>query len=180
MERVPLFLLCLTAVSCTKQVDREPGSTTGMSIHINEVFAASLLGENHPDANGDWLELYNAGPAMRLGSGEWFLTDNDEDLLKFELSGITLGEQERVRIWCDGRDGEDDGIHASFRLASKGEWLALVHLLNGRPCIIDSVRYAQQGGADRLSASRYPDGAPSWLTTKPTPGGPNEASWNGN
>ncbi len=178
MQRMAFPLLCLALVACTKQGELSVVDPRVSTIHINEVFAVGSFDEDELEGTGDWLELFNAGPTVHLGTGEWFLTDERDDLLKFELSDITLHERELLRVWCDGLGSEDgDGIHASFRLANQGEWLALVHVMNGKASIIDSVRYAQQDVEDELSTSRYPDGGRTWLnSTLPTPGGSNEVS----
>lgn len=145
---------------------------TSVPLHINEVFASGS-GKQGEDGlpNGDWLELYNAGPAFHSTEGGWFLTDDREDLTKFELPAFELGEQQHLRIWCDA--GEGEGIHASFRLSSKGEWLAVVRSLDGELAIVDSVHYAPRISR-RASISRYPDGASTWETAAmPTPDAPN-------
>lgn len=174
MERLALFCSCLAVVSCSKQGAKEPVNADRIPVYINEVFAASANGPAGHDANRDWLELYNAGTAIPLGSGEWFLTDDRDDLLKFELPGITLGEKGHLRIWCDGKDELKD--HANFRLSSKGEWLGLVRVVHGRPDIMDSVQYAPQHGGSSMTTSRCPDGTDVWQTRSPsTPGAPNVA-----
>lgn len=171
MQRTVLLCFCLAAISCSKQMDQEPMALTDVPIRINEVFAASTQGDAAQDNTGDWLELYNAGPALPLAAGEWFLTDDRDDLLKFELTGVPLDQQGYLRIWCDGKEGAD---HANFKLSSKGEWLAVVRVVHGRAAIIDSVHYKAQRGGRGLTASRYPDGAHVWMTRTPgTPGAPN-------
>lgn len=176
MNRTASFLLlCLSAVACSKQDEMLPLRDASVPIRINEVFAAG----GHKRAadervSSDWLELFNAGTAVPLDEGDWFLTDDRRDLMKFELPAIILGEQQHLRIWCDASDGE--GIHTSFKLSSKGEWIALVHLKNGRPAIVDSVSFPAQTRR-RMSTSRYPDGAENWVkASMATPGAANASS----
>lgn len=169
MERSTLFLLCLSAMACSKQ-DFLPAHDASVPVHINEVFAAGKK-DDEQGTNGDWLELYNAGAGLSLEQGAWFLTDDRNDLLKFELPETALAEGAHLRIWCDGADG--DGIHAPFRLSSKGEWIALVRQVNGQIAIIDSVHYAPRTRRS-MSTSRFPDGASTWSkTTVATPGATN-------
>lgn len=171
MKRSALFILCLAAVACTKQEELNLSRDVSAPVRINEVFATGGNSDDEEQGAGDWLELYNSGEDVALAPGEWFLTDDRDDPMKFELPGTTIDARQYVRIWCDGGDGPE--IHAPFRLSSKGEWLALVRLNNGRPAIVDSLHYAPQT-RKRTSASRYPDGADSWIkASAPTPGAAN-------
>ncbi len=161
------------AVACTKQEEVFLTQDRSVPIRINEVFAngEGKDDEEQEKGRGDWLELYNVGGTIVIGPGEWFLTDDRDDPLKYELPTITFGGQEHLRIWCD--DGEGAGIHAPFRLSSKGEWLALVRMNKGRPAIVDSLHFAPQT-RERMSASRYPDGDDRWVkASAPTPGAAN-------
>ncbi|MBL7952781.1 MAG: hypothetical protein JNM62_13800 [Flavobacteriales bacterium] len=174
MNRFYFILLCSSTVACTKQDELLPAHDASVPVHINEVFSAGSKKDDGGQGVGDWLELYNAGSPLELEQGAWFLTDDRSDLQKFELPAVRLAEQEHLRIWCDAAEGQ--GIHAPFRLSSKGEWLALVRLRAGRAAIIDSVRYAPRTRR-HMSTSRYPDGAPTWVkTTVATPGSANAGS----
>lgn len=174
VERKAHILLCMALLACSKPT--EPVLEHHSAICINEVMAASSLADERSGGSGDWLELYNGGTTEQLASGEWFVTDDRDDLLKFELPGIALREMEHLRLWCDGNELVMEGVHASFRLASEGEWIALVRLVDGTPCIIDSIRYPPQHADHGLSFGRYPDGTQAWVITAiPTPRAPNEA-----
>jgi|GEM_PF-5793327 len=170
MQRMAIVLLCFLSGACSKQGDNGPLSGSKVALFINEVFPAG----GKDATSGDWLEIYNADTTIELTSGAWFLTDDPDDLLKFELPGITFVKHSHLRIWCD--DTEGAGIHANFRLASKGEWLAVVRSSNGRSIIIDSMRYAPKDCVGGRTTSRFPDGGGTWVARSPaTPGSVNGA-----
>lgn len=160
MRTGAFLMLLLASTACTKRdelvlVPQETGCQT--RIAINEVLAAGSTDVNEFGERSDWLELYNAGTGVLLAEGEWYLTDDRKNLLKFELPTITLEEGEHRLIWCDGLDVVENDIHASFHLAAKGEWLALVHAAEGRACIIDSVSYIPTADDRSRAVGRMPE-----------------------
>ena len=162
METKAVLVLCVVLMACTKRdevvlVPQATGCST--RIVINEVLATGSTDVNEFGERSDWLELYNAGTGVHFDQGEWYLTDNRENLLKFELPMTTLEENGHLLIWCDGLDVVENDIHASFQLAAEGEWLALVHASQGRACIIDSVSYVKSDEDRSRSGGRMPDGA---------------------
>lgn len=167
-------MLLFTLLACTKRdkvvlVQQENGCQT--RIVINEVLAAGPTEVNEFGERSDWLELYNAGAGVDLAEGEWYLTDDRMDLLKFELPMMTLEEGEHRLIWCDGLDVVETDIHASFHLAAKGEWLALVHASEGCAYMIDSVSYVMTDDDRSRSVGRLADGATQWMPlSEPSPG----------
>lgn len=174
MLRLALFLLCLSVTGCVRHDDVVLPYDASGTLYINEVYAAGSNGKNTFSEAADWLEVYNAGVALRLEAEEWFLTDDRDNLLKYELPGLSLGSDHYIRIWCDGLEVEDEELHTSFKLSNKGEWLALVQVRSGVPTVVDSVRYAPQQAGDGRSASRYPDASTTWVpSTLRTPGAPN-------
>lgn len=176
--RIALSVPLVALVACAKQ--EEAVLSNGLSscaspIAINEVIASGSVEVNEFGDGADWLELYNAGSSLRMEAGEWYLTDDPEDPLKYELPGLVLREQEHLVIWCDGQDVVLEDIHASFHLAAEGEWLALVYSTAAMTCVVDSVRYPAQEAANGSSFGRTPDGTQAWeVLDLPTPGGPNE------
>lgn len=175
----PAAVVSLIAlVGCVKQ--EEPLLSHGASgcaspITINEVLATGSVSVNEFGDTADWLEIYNAGTGLRMEAGEWYLSDEPADPLKYELPGLVLGEQEHLVIWCDGQDVVLDGIHTSFQLAAEGGSLALVRYTGGVTCLFDPIRYPAQEAAHGLSSGRAPDGTHAWVVLAfPTPGGPNE------
>ncbi len=96
-------------------------------MRINEVVTANADGLVDQDGlTSDWIELHNAGlePVDLEG---WFLSDDPVDLTKWALPAIELGPRGFVVIFASDADRPDPiEPHASFRLASEGEFLGLV------------------------------------------------------
>ncbi|MBE6714051.1 MAG: hypothetical protein E7575_02035 [Ruminococcaceae bacterium] len=92
------------------------------------------------DADGnfpDYIELYNAGDRPVLLSN-FYLSDNGEEKMRFNLPAVKLAPGEYVIVWADGSDeplGADDSIHASFRLSDNET--VILSAVNGN--IYDSV-----------------------------------------
>ncbi len=158
MSTKSYLLLGLCALGCAKGTEPGPERNAPPGIRINEINAV-----DGNTADGDWLELYNSGNTLHLTAGQWYLTDDRDDLLKYELPETRLAEFAYLRVLCDGGELDGPEPHATFRLAAKGEWLALVQRVNGAPCIVDSVRYPRLH-AHQGTYRRYPDGA-QWTTS---------------
>ncbi len=75
----------------------------------------------------DWLELYNPNTAAVNLKG-WYLTDNANDLNKWELPDVTIGAGQNLLIFASQKDRRDpeSELHTNFSLGSSGEYLALV------------------------------------------------------
>lgn len=179
LRRSHLLVLALQCMlhACTKQDETTPVAVAAgcrSAIVINEVLAGGGTEKNEFGEVSDLLELYNAGNDAHLEPGAWFLTDDPDDLLKYELPSLTLREEAFLSIWCDGEDVVVDQVHTSFQLAAEGEWLALVHVDANGICVVDSVRYPAQQAAEGRSYGRYPDGTQAWhVQETATFGGPN-------
>jgi hypothetical protein len=84
----------------------------------------------HADADGhfmDWLEVYNAGTdAVDLAG--WRLTDDAEELDKWEFPARILAPDEYLVVFASGknRTPTDGELHTNFKLRSDGEYVALV------------------------------------------------------
>ena len=75
----------------------------------------------------DWFELYNAEPVPVDLSG-WFATDDPRDLRQWRFPAVTIQPGGFLLVFASGKDIRDAGaeLHTNFRLASDGEYLALV------------------------------------------------------
>ena len=75
----------------------------------------------------DWVELSNPGDATQA-TGGFFLTDDANDLTKWQLPEADLAPGEFLVIFASGKDRAVAGAegHTNFRLARTGEFLALV------------------------------------------------------
>ena len=80
------------------------------------------------DTGYKWVELHNRGDsAVQLE--DFYLSDDDADLLEFRLPAGTLAADGYVCIFFSGEGSNGkDGIHASFRLGKEDVMLALSDL----------------------------------------------------
>ena len=71
-------------------------------VQIAEVDAFGNL-EDGLGRGEDWIELVNAGGAS-VALGDLRLSDDPNDWGKWRLPNVTLAPQERLLLWCSGRD----------------------------------------------------------------------------
>jgi len=98
------------------------------SIKINELLAHS---DNAPN---DWIELYNT-TAQPINIGGWFLSDDADDLTKYEIAaGTTIGAYSYLVFTQDDHFGNagDSGSHTQFALSENGESVFLHSGMNGQ------------------------------------------------
>jgi hypothetical protein len=85
----------------------------------NESLANDLMG-NYPD----FVELMNIGNTS-IDLSEYHLSDNDDNLLAWQLPQETLEPNELIIIWCD--NSTVSPWHSNFQLSSGGDELFLTH-----------------------------------------------------
>ena len=93
-------------------------------VTINEFVASNSLGTEDSEFsnNSDWMELYNAG-VNEVNLSGWYFTDNLNDSTKWTFPvESTIAPGGFLLVWCDG---EDTGLHTSFKLSRTGEELGL-------------------------------------------------------
>ena len=92
---------------------------------INELMASNTNAV--ADQNGeydDWVELYNNGTNSIMLDG-YFLSDNENNLGKWQFPNTVLPSGGYLTVWLDGQDGLQAGLHTSFKLSADGEELFL-------------------------------------------------------
>jgi hypothetical protein len=95
---------------------------------ISEFLASNDSGREDVDGEAsDWIELHNAGD-MAADLGGWYLTDDQVDLTKWQFPAVTLPPGGYLVVFASDKDRTDPAaeLHANFRLAAGGEYLALV------------------------------------------------------
>ncbi|MCB9367432.1 MAG: CotH kinase family protein [Calditrichaeota bacterium] len=130
--------------------DELPGETP--MIAINEFLASNDTGA--VDQNGeheDWIELYNYG-ATEISLGGLYLSDTEADLHQWAFPDTVLGANEFLIVWADD-DGDQEGLHANFKLSASGE---MIVLSDADSNIVDDVAFGIQDSD--VSYGRYPDG----------------------
>jgi hypothetical protein len=141
----------------------------GQSVLINEVMASN--GDTVADEDGDfedWIELYNPTSAPVDLKGYW-LTDDADDLLQWQIPDTTLGAGDFLLIWASGKDRAGETLHTSFRIDRAGEVLILLDPDGTEIDRLDPTPVPRD-----YSFGRRPDGSENWVYfADPTPGAPN-------
>ncbi len=76
--------------------------------------------------HADFVELYNGG-ADPLSLGEYYLSDEFSDPLKWRCPDVTLGPGEFFLIFLTGRASTDYEVHAPFSVSASDDGLQLFH-----------------------------------------------------
>lgn len=105
----------------------EPRCLLAADVFIAEFLASNdgvLLDEDGNDS--DWLEIFNAGPDDTNLDG-WHLTDDEDDLSKWDFPNTPLAAGESIIVFASGEDRDESGreLHTNFKLSAGGEYLAL-------------------------------------------------------
>lgn len=148
-----------------------PAPAAEAVVVINELMALNQTIVT--DENGeheDWIEFYNTGTeAVDLGG--WFVTDNPDNLDKWDFpAGTVLQPGGYLILWAD-EDSSQGPLHANFKLSGAGE---VVMLLNAAGALVDEVTFGAQD-VD-LSLSRIPNGTGDFVIKNPTFGYNNEGA----
>ncbi|MCH2064922.1 MAG: lamin tail domain-containing protein [Roseibacillus sp.] len=98
------------------------------SFRINEFVASNGTGRQDEDGDfPDWIELYNEQEST-LNLDGWFLTDDPDELTKWQFPPVEVSPNGYLLIVASGKDravaGEE--LHTNFELSSVGDYLALV------------------------------------------------------
>jgi spore coat protein CotH len=143
------------------------------SIPIDDVVINEFVADNDStstisDPDGgfpDWIELYNNTDADIDLSGV-FLSDKPDNLDKWEFpDGTTITANGYLIIWAD-EDGNQDGLHANFKLGKNGEAIYLSNA--GDSTRIDEVVFGPQ--ETNVSMSRVPNGTGDFMAQHTTHG----------
>jgi hypothetical protein len=109
-------------------VARPAAALSGPPLLISEFMASNehtLLDQDGEPS--DWIEIHNRD-TRPVDLGGWFLTDEDNDLAKWQFPPTVLPSQGYLIVFASGKDRATTGseLHTNFRLDSDGEYLALV------------------------------------------------------
>ncbi|MFT5109347.1 MAG: hypothetical protein ACI9UA_004994, partial [Pseudoalteromonas tetraodonis] len=157
---------------------------------INEFMASNNGGASnnpngwYPIANQvastseDWIEILNTGNSS-LNLGGWFLSDDTTDLIKWsfpEPTNLAAGEFLIVYASGSGIPDANGNLHTNFRLASGGEYLALV-----RPSESIASEFGPGGNDypsqdEDISYGLHPNTSDEVYFSSPTPGAINDSN----
>ena len=124
-------------------------------IVINEIMAHTDYFTPPYDSN-DWIELYNTtGSTVTLTAGDWYLSDDDNDLTKWPVPTTVIPAYGRVVF--DEVTGFHNPITEGFGLNKFGEKVYLSYLPgDSSDRMADAVEF--EGQTNSASLGRYPDG----------------------
>jgi len=139
-------------------------------IFINEFQALNDSTITDPqDDYDDWVELYNSGEAL-VDLGGFYLTDDLADPDKWAFpEGTVIDPGAFLIVWTDNDDGDEPGLHTSFRLSGDGEQVGLFVPDGDGFIVVDTVTFGEQ--RVDWSYGREEDGNERWIEfEQPTPG----------
>jgi hypothetical protein len=140
---------------------------------INELLAGNT--KSGKDTQGefeDFVELYNPTSEAIDLSG-MYLSDNERSPLKWRFpDGTKLAAKSYLVVWAD-EDKASPGLHASFKLSSKGEAVYLVDTDQRGNVVVDYVKFEVQ--TNDVAFGRLTNNADKWQALFPTPGAANRA-----
>ena len=103
-------------------------SAAPATVVISEFLARNSTSIRDEDGErSDWIELFNAGPeSVELGG--WHLTDDAAEPTKWTFPPWELEPGQYLVVFASDKDRARPGaeLHANFKLAGEGEYLALV------------------------------------------------------
>ncbi|MFC2136822.1 CotH kinase family protein [Bacteroidota bacterium] len=98
------------------------------NIEITEFMALNdTTLQDEDGAFSDWIEIHNSDTA-EISLNGWYLTDNENDYIKWAFPNIILNADEYLIVFASGKDKKlnKEKLHTNFKLSSSGEFLALV------------------------------------------------------
>ncbi len=150
------------------------GPASGVSLFINEWLAANseTLADPADGRYDDWIELFNAGPAL-VDLGGYGLSDSLAEPRRLVIPpGTVIPAKGYLVIWADGEPEQTTptSLHANFRLSADGESIVL-SAPDGS--VVDAVTFGPQ--VQDVAEGRWPDGSTNGIRvlTSVTPGAAN-------
>lgn len=136
-------------------------SITG-DLVINEFMAdnESTVADQDGDYD-DWIELYNNG-SEELNLTGYYLSDDAADPFQWNFPDTTIMAGEYLIIWADD-DGDQEGLHANFKLSASGEAIVLS---DNNMNLLDEVSYLQQ--KPDTTTGRFENGIGDFIEMLPT------------
>ena len=105
----------------------EPRQLLAVTIAEFQAINDSTLMDDDGDYE-DWIEIRNSD-VNAVSLDGWSLTDDSDDLQKWQFPAVTVGGGEQIVVFASDKDrtDPDDVLHTNFQLSANGEYLALVN-----------------------------------------------------
>lgn len=141
-------------------------SITGELV-INEFMADNKTTVADQDGDyDDWIELYNNG-SEELNLAGYYLSDDAADPYQWIFPDTSIMAGGYLIVWADN-DGDQEGLHANFKLSKSGETIVLS---DNDMNLLDEVSYLQQ--KPDTTTGRYPNGTGDFIEMLPSFGAEN-------
>ncbi|HIG28326.1 MAG TPA: hypothetical protein EYQ50_11210 [Verrucomicrobiales bacterium] len=139
---------------------------------------------DHEGRPSDWIEIHNSN-SISISLSGYFLTDDPEELDKWEFPEISIPARSYLLVFASGRKVATDSLpirnneelHASFRLSGSGEYLALI-APDGVTAVHELSPAFPQQKAD-ISSGFSPTATGLRYFDRPTPGSSNPIGFDG-
>lgn len=102
LERVATFLFLINSLLVVSQ-----------QIQLNEVVSSNSIYFDEDGDTPDWIELHNSG-ITAVSLKNWKLSDNIDNLSKWEIPDISLPPNGYLLIWASGKDKTENSFARTF------------------------------------------------------------------
>lgn len=130
------------------------------TIVINEVRSWDADISRNGYYGSDYIELYNTSEE-EISLDGWYMSDDESDMMKSRLSGITIAGKDYVLIYANGEGESGDSV--AFKINPEGE---KIFLSNSEGKQVDSI-YVPKQELGTVYA-RIVDGGKEWAIKEPS------------